>query len=267
VNPLDDRRLPELPVREADLESAWAQVVRRRSRRNQITGGLSVVALFAVVTAALALPNSGHRPPAEVEVAAPRVDMRTPEPEEEAQAEGPGAPRTGGRTGSAAKPAGSPAPRGETPRPPSGPSAARPTSKPELDRKRSQTLLIGCFDFCVGARIARDGEEWVLTSQLCVAVGTRTRQFTYATLQEIDLTISETAGSEPLWRWSTGQQFPASEHQLDLASGECMVWSAPWLGTDENGEPLEPGSYTFTTKNFADEVADRSTSSTTFQID
>lgn len=115
--------------------------------------------------------------------------------------------------------------------------------------------------------MVREGDSYALNLDLCVAVGARARRFSYDTTQEADLWVATTAISpETLWSWSLGQQFPADEHHLDIAAGECIKWTVLWDGTDEAGEPLPPGNYRLFAKSLAEQAGQSSTTETTFQI-
>ena len=117
------------------------------------------------------------------------------------------------------------------------------------------------------ASAAKSGESYVLSESICVPVGYRARRFSYSTIQEVDLVVMSGAPQDQtaLWTWSLGQAFRSDEHHLDISAGECVTWTTVWDGTDEAGEPLDPGTYRLEVESLAEQAAG-TTATATFQI-
>ena len=270
---LSPKRIEPLAPEPEALETAWAEVGRRRrtrARRTQIATGLSLVLLVA----AALLPSLGQETKmAKLDVAGREqtreVEAEAPADEVVEAAEPSSAPSG---IGAAAKPAatsGSPNQQKAAPPPnsPTPPNASRP-SKPPVERTRRQTTLIGCFsDWCMSASAIRTGAHYSLAMDICVPVGNRARRFSYATTQEVDLAVlpGDPKDPAPLWTWSLGQTFPTDEHHVDISAGECVRWETTWDGTDEAGNPLEPGTYRLTVRSSAEQAGER-TGTARFQI-
>ena len=128
--------------------------------------------------------------------------------------------------------------------------------------------LIGCVaEWCMNASAAKSGESYVLSETICVPVGNRARRFSYSTVQEVDLVVmtGNSQDQTPLWTWSLGQAFGGNEHHLDISAGECVTWTTAWDGTDEAGDPLDPGTYRLEVQSLAEQAAG-TTATATFQI-
>ena len=65
---------------------------------------------------------------------------------------------------------------------------------------------------------------------------------------------------------AAGQKFAANEHHVDIAPGECVMWTTHWDRTDESGAALEPGTYRLSARSLAEQLGAYNTSETTFQI-
>ncbi|HUR49830.1 MAG TPA: BsuPI-related putative proteinase inhibitor [Acidimicrobiales bacterium] len=273
---LSSARLEPLAPEPGASAAAWEEVGRRRRRRTLRTQLAACVGVVVLVMVGLLPSLDGGGRVAELDVAgretnADRVVESPALLEAESEDDSPvdagrgsrGAePGSGGRAPFESEVA--PAPAQSRPGA-SAPSTGRP--KPPVERTRYETVYIGCLEWCLTPSVVREGDVFVLTLDLCVAVGARARRFSYATTQEVDMWVATSEPSpETLWTWSLGQQFAAQEHHLDISAGECVRWIAKWDGTDERGEPLPAGNYRLFTKSLAEQVAPNSTTETTFQI-
>lgn len=269
---LSTERIEPLAPEPDAMEAAWAEVGRRRrarARRTQIATGLGLVMVVGVAllpslgqeTKMAKLDVAGREQARQVEAEAP-IDVVEPDDADPASSGIGTGVKPPGRSGSsepqtAAPRTGSPAP----------PRASRP-SKPPVERTRRNATLVGCVaDWCMSASAGKVDENYSLAMDICVPVGTRARRFSFATTQEVDLTVSSGNSSNrpKVWTWSLGQAFRSNEHHVDISAGECVTWSTVWDGTDEAGNGLEPGSYRLDVRSLADQAADR-TAAATFQI-
>ena len=50
-------------------------------------------------------------------------------------------------------------------------------------------------------------------------------------------------GSSQVWRWSSGQAFPAVMMSLDVDAGDCLEWRTTWNGVDDANRRLPAGRY------------------------
>ena len=273
---LSPARIESLAPEPGASDAAWDEVCRRRRTRNlraQLAAGVGLV-LVVMVGLLPSLDDGGRG--AELDVAGRETieaqAVETPslsdaDPDDAARTADGGSDNSGRGTGSGRSPsAPAVAPTADQPRPGAqAPTPGRP--KPPMERSRYETINIGCIDWCLSPQALRQGDEYALKLDLCVAVGARARRFSYATTQETDLWVS-TGGQryETLWTWSLGQQFLPNEHHLDIGPGECVSWQTLWDATDEHGQRLEPGNYRLFGKSLAEQTAPNSTTETTFQI-
>ena len=271
---LSPARIESLPPEPGGSEVAWDEVIRRRGRRvlrAQVAAGVGLV-LIVMVGLLPSLDDGGRA--AELDVAgdpsgqratsdAPSLMDEQPEAPEDVSGEGGSVgPRSSGRAPGTS--AASPAVIESRPSAPV-PAAGRP--KPAMRRTQQESFYIGCIEWCLQPQVLKEGDRYALRMDLCVAVGGRARRFSYATVQEVDMWVA-TNEQQPqtLWTWSLGQQFPTSEHHLDISPGQCVMWQTLWDATDERGEPLEPGNYRLFAKSLAEQTAPNSVTETTFQI-
>lgn len=271
---LSPDRIEALAPEPGAVDAAWADVNRRRRQRlvrAQVGAGLGVALLLIVAL----LPSLGTADrPAELDVAGrDTIEGRTSESPSLLDTDSQNTPEEGGGDDSnpASALSGTPAESvGDPPGRPSAPGTAAPAPgrpKPPVEQTRRETLYIGCIEWCLSPRVIPEGDSYLLNLDLCVGVGSGTRRFSYATVQEVDFWVA-TQGTSPdtLWTWSLGQQFAAREHHVDIASGECVRWTALWDGTDEQGKPLPPGDYRLFAKSLAEQAERNSTTETTFRI-
>ena len=271
---LSPARIESLAPEPGASEAAWDEVCRRRRTRNlraQVAAGVGLVAV--VMVGLLPSLDDGGRA-AELDVAGrettdariiERPSITDDEPDDSPQVpDGPSDAAGRGPGPSPNVPAA--APSADQPRP--GAQAPTPgRTKPVMERSRYETINIGCIDWCLQPHVLKEGDDYALNLDLCVAVGGRVRRFSFATTQELDMWVATgTANPETLWTWSLGQQFSPNEHHLDIAPGECVRWRTLWDATDERGEDLEPGNYRLYAKSLAEQTAPNSTTETTFQI-
>ena len=273
---LSPARIEPLAPESGGADAAWDEVCRRRRTRNLRTQVAAGVGLVVVVMVGLlpSLDDGGRA--AELDVAGrettethavetPSMNDAEPSDSPDLSADERGASGRGPSSGRAPR-ASAVAPPADTPRPGAqAPTPGRP--KPAMERTRYESIYIGCLDWCMSPQALKQGEDYALKLDLCVAVGGRTRRFSYATTQEADLWVA-TMGSDPetLWTWSLGQHFSPNEHHLDVGPGECVTWETVWDATDERGQRLEPGNYRLFAKSLAEQTAPNSTTQTTFQI-
>ncbi len=50
-------------------------------------------------------------------------------------------------------------------------------------------------------------------------------------------------GEGMVWRWSSGQAFPAVMMSLDVQPGDCLQWATTWQGVDDANHRLAAGRY------------------------
>lgn len=272
---LSRARIEPLDVEPGATEQAWQEVGRRRRarvRRAQVATGLGLVLVVAVAVlpslgqeSKLAkLDVAGRDSSRRVEFDTPAVELVDPSPAD------PSGSGIGARQGPAA---GDPAsPQSATPSPNPAPSSERataPPAKPPVERTRRNSTVVPCItDWCLIATAAENGDRYELAMDICVPVGARARRFSYPTTQEVDLAVSPgtSADAAAVWTWSKGQRFAPNPHHVDISAGECVTWKTLWDGTDEAGEPLEPGNYRLSVHSPAEQAGDRSTATTTFRV-
>jgi hypothetical protein len=64
----------------------------------------------------------------------------------------------------------------------------------------------------------------------------------FPTEQRYDFHVSE-AGGDEVWRWSRGEEFAEEEGEETYAPAEEVAFEATWEQTDNDGQPVAPGSY------------------------
>lgn len=255
-------RIEELSFDPAAADEAWSEVVRRRNARTRRGGLAAGTALVALVLAAVLPPAMDSAPDSPVRVASrgrdsalrPAPDQGKPDEGEihmDSGPSGPGPGRPGVRT--AVEEGSPPEPRKERLSPPADSARKAPVKR---TRTEGQNLFVGCVSrFCVSARVQSPAAHHELQMNLCVPVSGRAWRFTYDTSQEADFRIAP-EGEEPIWTWSAGQRFAASEHYLDIAPGECVDWTTAWETVDERGQRVDSGRYVLTVKTLAKQASD-----------
>lgn len=271
---LSPSRIEPLEPEAGDTERAWEEVGRRRrarARRTQIVTGLGLV----LVVAAGLLPSLGQETKlAKLDVAG-RESTREVESAQRSDEIVEPAGEESAASGIGAEPRQSPFSAGSSQPPAAAPGHASPSepptappAKPPVERTRRNTTIVPCVtDWCLMASATRQGDRYALALDICVPVGTRTRRFSYPTTQEADFSVApNSVPGAPVWTWSSGQRFPANLHHVDITAGECVMWTTHWDATDESGARLEPGTYRLSVRSLAEQTAERSTATTTFQI-
>ena len=265
---LRSSRIQPLEPQQGDADLAWEEVCRRRRTRTLRTQVVAAAGLVVVVMVGLLPSLQDVDNPAQLNVAGQssgrRVEVASPGGQKEVTRED----LASGATESAERPSGSRAsgpssPAAAADQPPAAgqpqtPSAAR--TKPPANRTRYETVSVGCLDWCLQGRATRAYDGYELSMDLCVAVGGRTRRFSFATAQELDLSVSSQNGPAE-WTWSVGQRFAANEHHVDIAAGECAKWTVIWDATDESGSALPAGRYTLNVRSLAEQAAGASSAS------
>lgn len=272
---LDPRRIEPLEPRAEDADAAWREVSRRRrvrTLRSQVAAGVAVVAM--VMIGVLPSLDDGGRV-ADLKVAdrdgAPgnhlvpmpegRADQSTPTGQDHPLADAVESRSPTAEPGKSIEPPATPTarPRDEAP------TAGR--AKPTVERTRYASVPIGCIDWCLSGDVVAQGDGFLLSLDLCLPVGGRARRFSFSTTQEVDFRI-DTAGTPgtTVWTWSLGQHFPARDHHVDIQSGECVRWSAPWDATDEAGRRVPGGSYRLRAASLAEQLQGTQAADRSFQV-
>lgn len=145
----------------------------------------------------------------------------------------------------------------ETPAPrPSETPPPRPSSSPTADPAPSEPSQAARGEMRrshqPGEIHCPDNAEWCADAS---ATGGRPVEFSVRACRDNDAgpgrlesgppgaDFAVTRDGQQVWRWSSGQAFPAVMQYLDVEPGDCYVWSTTWQGVDDYNRRLPAGQY------------------------
>ncbi|HVF18766.1 MAG TPA: BsuPI-related putative proteinase inhibitor [Mycobacteriales bacterium] len=134
------------------------------------------------------------------------------------------------------------------PTPPTPTPDPAPTGEPSQDARGEMTRT-----YVEGAVQCKDGVQWCADA-LPPPAG-RTLTFTVRACRDADAGPGQLETGPPgadfevrdgngmVWRWSSGQAFPAVMMSLDVDAGDCLQWQTTWKGVDDANRALPAGRY------------------------
>ena len=101
----------------------------------------------------------------------------------------------------------------------------------------------------------RAGHLNTLAASLCRLPGVADGQASFPTSLELSFAIRTPAPADRA-AWDLGAQHPGhrSPHTIAVSAGQCLTWSANWLGRDNAGRNLPAGHYTLVVTVNTDDV-------------
>lgn len=266
------------------LSSVLVEGRRRRRRRTAATSTAAVTALAGVL-ALTALTSGGGtdslRPmpaaPGELPTASPSAGVSLPSPSPLAGTPVPAAPgQVPATTGAAPSPVATDRPASATPSPaprpqPGGyrtPDLVRTYAGPPARARLcgaaySNDSSTGQVGWCVVVTVERTAQGADLLVEVC-RDGTTAGRLTYGSDHEADLAVLE--DGRTLWQWSVGRTAGDDSHELTAEPGGCWTWRAPWTAVDQQGEPLDGGTYLLRARSLAGELTEVPPEDTEFTL-
>lgn len=119
------------------------------------------------------------------------------------------------------------------------PARLQPHPRRPAYRTKSSSLVprtcTTSVDWCLLAtvRSGGKGKGHNLYATLCLNAKQPFGSLDFGTAQEADFEVL--AGSRVIWRWSDGQSFARTPHQVSGMTGDCFGWQTYWDQYDGNG--------------------------------
>ncbi len=116
-------------------------------------------------------------------------------------------------------------------------SRPRPPAPAGRSSTSTSPLLFcgGDTEWCLRAQVRPAGAKgYTLYSTMCANARTALPRLDFTTAQETDFELL--SGSRVIWRWSDGQAFARTPHQLSALPGGCFTWQTVWDQYDGQGD-------------------------------